>query len=315
MRFPLVAFVVALGLCASATSADEKGFAIRMFRPASVGEKYNLRLSWSRTEENLTNPGGTRLETRVDNRISSVDLTGVVEVLGVSPAGTPTKIRVKVTNRAMIGLPDASGVSVPPGDTITLAWNGRSFDASADPTRLPRSAAALVAHALSPMRHEGAPWATHDDVYGTPAKQREGATWDVNKKIVASDLRLAGFAVDPGQLKGASKFVAFTKVKKDPYLKVETNLRAVRFDVLPTARGSLPPGLKMVDGSLSLTVAKLLPAIPFKKSARSAESLNASMTFQGTAGPRNEPVTIVRVVRVNRQEEVTEMAESVAETE
>jgi hypothetical protein len=291
----------------TASQEDDRGFAIKLFRPAGVGEKYRLRLNWSRTEENLFNAFGARSETRVDQRITSVDLAGIVEVVAVSTAGIPTRIRIKVTERAKIGLPDGSTEAVPPGDVITLAWNGKRFDVSAEPGPLSRVAASVLAQGLSPVKHEGSPGATHDDVYGTPSRQRVGAAWDYDRKIVAADLRRVGIAVDPERIKGNAKLLSFNKIRGEPYLKVESNVRADKIDVLTAARGYLPPGMTLVDGNLNLTVTTIVPAIPFKRSTASVESLVVSMTFQGQMGLREEPTTVVRVIRGSRQEEMIEL--------
>jgi hypothetical protein len=259
---------------------------------------------------------GTRQEARVEQRITSVDLAGIVEILRVGAGGIPTWIKIKVTDhRAMIGLPDGTTEAVPPGDTITGAWNGKRFEVTSEPGRLSRGAAALLSQVLSTVKHEGSPGATDDDVFGTAARQRVGATWAFDKKVVAADLRRLGIAVDPGKIVGVSKLVSFAKVKGEPCLKIESNIRADKFEALSAARGNLPPGLKLVQGSLHVAVTSTVPVIPFKRPVAAGETIKISMMLEGEVGVRKEPVQIIRVIRGSRQEELTELpAESVVET-
>jgi hypothetical protein len=274
-------------------------YPLKLHRPAKVGDKYLLKLNWSRTEENLMTVAGSRQGPRVDQNTQAVDLAAHVEIMEVDPRGFASRTKYVVTDHATIGLMDGGTERLSAGDVVVAWWDGKKFDVSCQQRPLSRGAVTVLAQALPGKKTANGPAA--EDIFGTSKRQAVGATWDVNRKAAAADFRRLGIVPNEQEMLATGKLLAVDRINGQTCFKVEATFRSDRFAALPGLRVNLPSALALTEGTMHSAYTLTCPVNPAKRPSTEMESTRLVMTFDGVGGPRLEQMKVVRVIRSSRQ--------------
>ena len=306
VMFAIASVRAAPGTAPQHAEQAARAYPLKLHRPAKAGDKYLLKLNWSRTEENLTTVAGSRQQPRVDQNTQSVDLAANVEIMEADQRGFATRTKYVVTDHAAIGLLDGNTERLSAGDVVVASWDGTKFDVSCARRPLSRMAAAVLAMALPGRKSAGMP--TADEIYGTSRKQQVGATWDVNRKAAVADFRRFGIALNEQELLASSKLLAADKTNGQTCFKVESTFRSDRFAALAAAQANLPSALTLSEGSFHSANTLSCPVNPAKRPASEMESTRLILTLEGPGGPRLEQMKVVRVIRSSRQMRMFDLA-------
>jgi len=193
-------------LLSSSGFADE-AYTIAIHRPDKVGQKYRVQASgdFKRVIENYSGDD-RRPPLMIAYR---VDIAAESEVLAVGPAGEAVKIRFTIAR--LNRLVDRRSTPVLEKDaTVTAELVDKKVRYAVND----KSADSDVAEALSLVLDGLFDSAKEEKTFAPGAPKKPGDDWPVNSEAAASDLRSAGLAVRPEDIKGKVKLKEIADVEK-----------------------------------------------------------------------------------------------------
>jgi hypothetical protein len=233
---------------AAAAAAPAQDYAVRLTRPAAVGEK-RLAVGSLQTDDHLA---GTRNGTRSDQRqAATVRYVVATEILAVSARGNAQRATLTVRRLTK----ESGGVSlelVKPGAVVNARLAGRERVFELLGARLAPDVQQALAAAV-PLRADDEP--TDDDLFGTALRRRVGESWPANGELFAS-FGAASLTFDPKEVAGTVTLAAVRPVHGQSCLEVRWKLEARHGAFKP---GSLPLGFTGSTSSMSVTGSVLAP--------------------------------------------------------
>ncbi len=255
----------------AAPAGPAADYAVRLARPAAVGEK-RLAVGSLENDDHLAGKkAGAPSDQRQTETIRYVVAT---EILEVSARGNV--LRATLTVRRLTK--ESGGVTLElakPGAVVSARLVGRErvFElagARLAPDLQTALAAALPLHADDEL--------TDDDLFGTTQRRRVGESWPANAEIFAR-FGAASVTFDPKDVAGTVTLAAVKSVHGEPCLEVRWKLEA-RQGAFKT--GSLPLGFSGATSSMSLTGSALVPVAPALPPAGRETAITAIADISGS---------------------------------
>jgi hypothetical protein len=258
-----------------AASVTGQDYLIRMHKPLKVGQRYQLSVTGSESNQQAVLSGPGSAERKLEDL--SVDMESVVTVLAIDGNGLPMKESHTIVK--FLHGPEKVPL-LPPGTEVIARQAGpmTSFqigDRLADEKE--KKHLALVAS----LAGDGP---TDDTIYGTWERKKPGDSWPVNTTLGTRYLNetLAWLGLNVSTFEGKT---TFQKVTQD----AGTNVFHMRIYMKATAK----PLVKAPRGSARATIEGVFnTAYPadIKKSARE-EELKLTISFIAFSPPDSEGVT------------------------
>jgi hypothetical protein len=218
----------------------EEGHEVRLDRPFEVGARHRVQVS-ARVERSYDVglalvPGQPGANFEID-RVFSVDLEAVREVVAVDTLGRPTEELYTLARCTRAGKNGSPKVLLPPGSVLTasLALDGTTR-LELRGARLPRKARKALEAVI-----ELAGGASRDALFATTVPHRLGESWSVQPDILAEELERQGATVSPSDIAGRATLVALRRVDGIEVLEVRGQVEGRNITVPGQTPGQSPP--------------------------------------------------------------------------
>ena len=282
MRCLLFCAVVVLGLGLAvnerAEGAEPGKYAVRPVRPASVGQRHRLGLSFARTFQlQITGVPWPR-EIQVEQ---TVDLSASAEVLAVNEYGNPTKVRL-VVERGSFLKGDRLKVKddLKPGEVLTFEFRkDDGFVVTREQGEFKTYVGRMFAEALPYSR-----WALtdrrHQRYFDDDAQppRKAGESWEMDGAFLAS-LTPRSINLDKSRMTGTMSLEGLVRLGGQPCMKLAAKMQLPKY----TAEdGSLwmvdPREIEFTDGTFDGQVTCWVPLDATRQPIKWTETWRATVT-------------------------------------
>jgi len=257
-------------LTARGGAADQ---AIVLDRPERVGALATISASCrSQQQRSIQLEGQQPLAQNLDYQIT---LVGEREVLAVSSAGQPTRLRLTVARfeRTVAGKP--SLVMLPPGAQLVAEHaGGHALFRDGDGKELTEP----VQQALRLVLEVGDGTPLQDPALGSAQRRSPGEQWAISPVPAARLLADLLIIVDPARLSGSAALSEVVPGTDHQQLRITATLAFNAFTV-----PALPTGLAVTSSAGTLALDRLYPDDPTLPMASEKRELKESLAAQGRA--------------------------------
>lgn len=287
IRFPCLALVTCLALSGLARAAD--GYAIKLVRPAKVGQRYEVQVTGTLGETTITALKG---QAAPQDRNLKVELTATAQVLETDDRGREVRIAYTV-RKCERNLDGQTSEVIAPGTVITvLNEGGRKQFLLKEGTLAAeaRSSLDLVLHV-----HTGD--TDDDDLFGTRARQPVGGSWAVDREAAAKILGPMFPGIQASNVVGSASFSGLQQTNGVECLTVTGQLKVDGIK-LPT-----PPDMDLSRAKSEMRFMALLPADGSRGRLAERSEIDLSLNFTGRPGSERADTTLAhkREIRVERR--------------
>jgi hypothetical protein len=246
-----IAAIVALLLAAAAqgapaTTAEATDYAIKLFSPAKVGDKYKVTATGTDRQEQTQTPAGGEAQKAVEEY--TVQFVGVAEIAEVDKAGSATKVTYAVEKCDRIAGDEKTQI-VAAGKSIVQTHKDGENVYTVDDEALAEPVAKAL-NVIMPNLDPDMP--NSDELIGTKDRQKVGASWAVNAESLAKALS-GKLAVKAQDIQGTCKLVDVKLEGGRQWLHVEAEVTARNIQI-PV------PNSTTTKGVLTLKTSGLWPA-------------------------------------------------------
>ncbi len=246
-------------------------YSINLHRPYTAGQRFRLTNDATR-EETIH---GTLGEQLVDHQQHSttIRITAIVEVLGVTPDRSPAALRYTVES-ASLSVDGAQGAFLEPGAVIEVQTAATADAAVVSVNGQPAPAELLrELRTVLTLNHGSA---SEDELFGTTTPRAVGETWQPDFSTIASDLARRTFLVDPARMTGAMRLVEH---RADQSLLIEGRVDATGAQLTGGA-----PGTTTTEGSLSIVTSRVLPIDVAQLALAESQTIELMLTMNVPTG-------------------------------
>lgn len=280
-----------------AEQATDKRYPIKFVRPVTVGTKYHYVADGAILQRMKMTVGGKPGRSSEDGH--GIHVEGTVEVLAVNDEGEEAKVACKLDKCVRMTGEDEKEL-IPAGRVVTAVAGKEKTTFTLDEGAISKEAEEALDLVLRLPEDDGY---TDDDVYGTKEPQKVGASWPVNAEAMAKSAEDEDVKVDPKDVGGSLKLEAIETVEGVECLKISGSLSVKR--LIPKAPEGLPPGTKVVNGSMDARFSGLFPTDLSKGSLSESMSMVMSNTLKREADDQGPEfvieTTLQRAVEMKRK--------------
>lgn len=263
-------------VCGAASAQGD--YEIRLFRPNKPGDQYHLSATGRQIRQVvLRSAAGEALRSQRDT--FTVDLTGSVLVVNTDPKGNVTRAQVTIDSLVRaVGL--QRDELLKPETVVIEERTGARQQFLIDGKPVGPELNDALDVALSETNDPGAP--SDDELMGTPARQKVGGKWPVNRERMArffSEDSNLSITVRPEDVTGGGQLAALSRAGGVEAMRVD-----VTMTILGQPRGPVREGLQ--KARIDLKLSTLLPVDPALDTLE--ESTQLTMTLTAPAGTPQE---------------------------
>ena len=292
----LAALLLAGAAPPAARAADEEAYAIKLSRPAKVGDQFHVDAVGAIRTKTVVRTEGEA--ARTINSAYGVSVDGTVKVLEVNAQGMETKLALTVTTCNAT----AGGKQIPmfkEGTVITAEWDKEAAQTkySVDGKPVPDSVGEALGLVLNVNDPEGI---VDDEIFGSKQPRRVGDVWAINAAAAAKELDRIGLKAKEEDLWGETTLAEATKTDAgEPALRMKTQFKARSM----SGGGRRPDNpMKVESGSMTVATTVTLPVDPAKPPARDETKVTIATELAG----KNDDGKVVKASRsVEREAERT----------
>jgi len=276
-------WAIVLAVAASAASAAERKYEIKLTRPMKVGAVYRLSGDGAVRKDMTVQSGDEILQRVKEERRFALDAS--VKVLEVDKHGEETKVSMTI-NKCVQVKEEGESELLAKGTVVVGRAEGlrEVFEVEGRPVT-PDAGEAL--DLLISLSTGGA---TDDEVFGTRNPRSVGESWGINAAAAAKDARRNGILITEEEIKGRMTLEKAVKVGDTECLQIRGTLTVAKVPV-----PGLPPGMKVRKGEVRVVVSGLFPVDTSLPRRTSDMEQTVHVTTEGQAGPE-QPVTTVDAV-------------------
>ena len=246
----VLAFATAAGAAGESAAPDNRTYAIRLARPASVGDTYRYVCDATVLQTMSANVSGWDKTHKPESL--SLHFEATERVLAVNPRGEPT--RADYTVEKFVAREGKNERFLLDHGRVVTVEAGRwkpSF-------RLDRGVLTLhqeiALHGVISMPHLKD--VSFDDCFGTTRPRKVGDSWPVNGDAVAKWVAVEGVQIDTQRVSGAVKLKGVELVGGVPCVVVQG--RAVVQEWVMDSK-ELPPGFRAEPGTDEIKFTRAIP--------------------------------------------------------
>jgi hypothetical protein len=279
-------------------SAAQQDYAIKLHRPAIVGQKYLLVASASGDESMTASVDGQTAPSETTS--IAVELTARVTTLAVTDAGKESKVSLVIEKSRC----SASGIAselLAAGTTVVAAREGEFPIYSVNDTPV-NSRATQCLKMVVPL---GSGSSNDDRVFGTKIRQKVGGSWPVNTKLAAEELFSAsGLRVQPQDVSGSVRLTEVGSFNGQPALRIHGEMKLANVTV------PLPAGVSVRSSEFKALMSGLFPVDAARTDGQFSLSMTGRVECEGQANGH----TMQLVLTTTQREEHTITIEAQSET-
>jgi hypothetical protein len=254
MRF-CICLVLPILLSAGVVHAAEKEYQIRIHRPDKAGMKFDVAITSALKREITTTVEGRA--TRDPEEVFAIELKAVAEIIEVDDQGRDLKVTY-VVEKCVKAAGEKDEEILPKGKVITAAIgpDGKNTIYTAADGKLSdeqKEALDLVADLPPPNA------ALADDLYGPKGPQKIGASWPVNSRAMAEDLKRHDYQVKPDAVGGTIKLNGLEKANGIQCLNITGDMKVAKAKMKSSNEGN---AAAIRNATLESSFSWLLPVDP-----------------------------------------------------
>lgn len=237
----VLAIAAAAVLATTAARADDaKTYAVKLTRPAKVGQEFELTCKADVVQKvKITQQGQAQNK---DDKYTA-ELSGTLKVVSINnKTGEATKVSVTVEKLTKDGAD-----LFPAGTVITADHTGEKEKYMVGGGEVSPEQAEVLGSVIDVGRTDRE--VTDDQMLGTAEKQAVGGTWDASKDKLATELNDAKVPVSAEHLSGTSKLVAVKDVDGAESEVIEMTVKAD-----PLESGKEVQQITVTGGSFESTI-------------------------------------------------------------
>lgn len=278
-----------LVICLARPAPAAEDYAIKLDRPAKVGDTQRVNFTGSDTLSVVTTVKGQKVQE--EKKQASVSLEGEQKAVEVSNKGVVTKYTCLVKKCQL----------TKDGQTSELVAAGKTIEVSHEPGKEHShfkidgaDVAPETAEQLNIVLSSGdAEKPTDDDTLGTHDRKKVGDSWDVNKDLIAAEFIKMKLPLQKDGVSGQGKLLEVKPVGDITCEFIEFKM------AMPFEKGAhmpdMPQWLSLDSGKIDVMMTKVVPVSPDQEvTAESPEGvlkMTATMNFAGNS-PDGAPVSI-----------------------
>lgn len=282
LRFAIGFVALSLGLVGfMGGSLAAKTYNIKLSRASVVGSKYRVEGKGSYTQGMNIKMGPRTLRSK--NDIYDVQYQALVTVKAIDAQKQSSVEEHKIEKFVKIQGKTTSTL-LAPGTVVTVSRgpNGKAqFHVGKTPVN---PVVGKLLQDYSDTHEPNQP--TDDAMFGTSKPQKVGASWGINKALMAKSLQKSKTMILAKDLQGQATLEGVAKKMGKDCLKIRATLNVKRFEV------PLPGGLKMHNSNMTIELFGHFPVNPNDKRVHGTKSMTMSFFASGKTNPRAPAVSM-----------------------
>ena len=298
MNAPLLVLLAVTGFVAAAPCSfaeDAKTYTIKVKRDPKVGGKSHEHLKMTSEQSQKLTLGGKKLKEESEDLKG--ELTGIIEVLELSPHKKATKIKFTVEQFSFQKDVDTEQNPLKAGTVIigTLEADGKEAY-SADDKKV-EGPAEKVLKSLLDLNPDKENESSDDIVFGTNQPRAVGSEWDVNKAAMLKSLPGdMPFKLTEKDISGKVRFPSVKVIDGKDHCLVRAEVK-----IIPRELKGMPPSFKASKAVMTVSMEKLAPVD--EKLSTPEEKQTFEMALNGTIDSPDGKVLMETFTREERQRE------------
>jgi hypothetical protein len=225
-------------VCCFAFYARGEDYPIKLSRPAKVGDKSQVQVTFTVNRSNSAKVEGAD-DVKEDKSSFKVDLAGVSETLAVDSHGEETKFTITI-DKCVKTDGDKTADLIPKGHVLVAESKDKETEFTLKDGELSDEAKDALKSAI----HAHVPdEPTDDEIFGTTERKKPGDTWPIHADALVKVLKRSDVKVDPKDISGTVKLVGSATHDGVPVLHIECDFEVRNLKVPAPAGGEQTQGL------------------------------------------------------------------------
>jgi hypothetical protein len=268
-RRDIVAILASMVLCVLALPARAEDYAIKLSRPAKVGDKVKVHVAFTVNRSNSVKIEGAD-DTKEDKSSYKVELDGISETLAVDSHGEETKFAITV-DKCVKTEGEQTTDLVPKGHVLVAESKDKETEFSLKDGELSDDAKDALKSAI----HAHAPdEPSDDDIFGTTQRKKPGDSWPISAAAMVKVLSRSDLKVDPKDISGTTRLVGPATHEGVPVLHIECDFE-VRNLKVPG-----PSGAEQTRGVFRGSFAGMFPQDPKLPPLADSQAEEMQLTYK-----------------------------------